>query len=40
MALDVGADLVDPKALREDNDELITERAREVLEIVRATRGE
>ncbi len=39
MALGVGADLVDTKALREDNDALITERARQFLEIVRATRA-
>ncbi len=34
MALGVGADLVDTKALREGRDEVITERAREFLEIV------
>lgn len=39
MALGVGADLVDPKALHEDNDALITQRAREFLEIVHTTRG-
>jgi 2-dehydro-3-deoxyphosphogluconate aldolase/(4S)-4-hydroxy-2-oxoglutarate aldolase len=38
MALGVGADLVDPKALHEGNDELITERARQFLEIVREAR--
>ena len=38
MALGVGADLVDTKALREDRDEVITERAREFLEIVREAR--
>jgi 2-dehydro-3-deoxyphosphogluconate aldolase/(4S)-4-hydroxy-2-oxoglutarate aldolase len=38
MALGVGADLVDPKALREGNNALLTERAREFLEIVRVTR--
>ncbi|HMG72431.1 MAG TPA: bifunctional 4-hydroxy-2-oxoglutarate aldolase/2-dehydro-3-deoxy-phosphogluconate aldolase [Pyrinomonadaceae bacterium] len=38
MALGVGADLVDMKALREGNDQLITERARQFLEIVRAAR--
>jgi 2-dehydro-3-deoxyphosphogluconate aldolase/(4S)-4-hydroxy-2-oxoglutarate aldolase len=39
MALGVGADLVDTKALREGNSELITERARQFLEIVRLTRA-
>jgi len=38
MALGVGADLVDTKALREGNDQLITERARQFLEIVREAR--
>ena len=38
MALGVGADLVDPKALREGNSTLIAERARQFLEIVRLTR--
>lgn len=38
MALGVGADLVDMKALREGNAELLTERARQFLEIVRAAR--
>src|SRR5258708_36205622 len=38
MALGVGADLVDPEALREGNAALITERARQFLEIVRLTR--
>jgi 2-dehydro-3-deoxyphosphogluconate aldolase/(4S)-4-hydroxy-2-oxoglutarate aldolase len=38
MALGVGADLVDAKALREGNDQLITERARQFLEIVREAR--
>jgi 2-dehydro-3-deoxyphosphogluconate aldolase/(4S)-4-hydroxy-2-oxoglutarate aldolase len=38
MALGVGADLVDPKALHEGNEELITERARQFLEIVREAR--
>ena len=38
MALGVGADLVDTKALREGNDQLITERARQFLEIVRDAR--
>jgi len=38
MALGVGADLVDTKALREDRDEVIAERAREFLEIVREAR--
>jgi len=39
MALGVGADLVDPKALHEGNAALLTERAREFLEIVRVTRA-
>jgi 2-dehydro-3-deoxyphosphogluconate aldolase/(4S)-4-hydroxy-2-oxoglutarate aldolase len=39
MALGVGADLVDPKALREGNSTLITERTRQFLEIVRVTRA-
>ena len=39
MALGVGADLVDPKALREGNAALLTERAREFLEIVQVTRA-
>lgn len=39
MALGVGADLIDPQALREDNSTLITERARQFLEIVRVTRN-
>ena len=39
MALGVGADLVDPQALRDGNGNLITERAREFLEIVRVTRA-
>ena len=38
MALGVGADLVDTKALRVGNDQLITERARQYLEIVREAR--
>ena len=38
MALGVGADLVDMKALREGNAELLTDRARQFLEIVRAAR--
>jgi 2-dehydro-3-deoxyphosphogluconate aldolase/(4S)-4-hydroxy-2-oxoglutarate aldolase len=38
MALGVGADLVDPKALSEGNEELITERARQFIEIVREAR--
>lgn len=40
MALGVGADLVDPKALREGNIALITERTRQFLEIVSVTRAE
>lgn len=39
MALGVGADLVDPQALREGNSTLITERARQFLEIVQLTRA-
>jgi 2-dehydro-3-deoxyphosphogluconate aldolase/(4S)-4-hydroxy-2-oxoglutarate aldolase len=39
MALGVGADLVDTKALREGNAELITERARQFIEIVREARA-
>lgn len=38
MALGVGADLVDTKALREGQDQLITDRARQFLEIVREAR--
>ena len=38
MALGVGADLVDMKALRDGNAELITKRARQFLEIVREAR--
>lgn len=38
MALGVGADLVDPQALREGNSSLITERTRQFLEIVKRTR--
>lgn len=39
MALGVGADLVDLAALREGRAELITERARQFLEIVRESRA-
>ena len=39
MALGVGADLVDIGALRDGRDEVITERARQFLEIVRAARA-
>ena len=39
-ALGVGADLVDTKALAEGRGNLITERARQFLEIVRAARAE
>jgi 2-dehydro-3-deoxyphosphogluconate aldolase/(4S)-4-hydroxy-2-oxoglutarate aldolase len=39
MALGVGADLVDPKALRAGNSALITERARQFLEVVQLTRA-
>jgi 2-dehydro-3-deoxyphosphogluconate aldolase/(4S)-4-hydroxy-2-oxoglutarate aldolase len=38
MALGVGADLVDPQALREGNSALITARARQFLAIVQSTR--
>jgi 2-dehydro-3-deoxyphosphogluconate aldolase/(4S)-4-hydroxy-2-oxoglutarate aldolase len=38
MALGVGADLVDMKALRDGNEALITERARQFLEIVSEAR--
>lgn len=38
-ALGVGADLVDVKALREGNANIITERARQYAEIVREARG-
>jgi len=37
-ALGVGADLVDLQALRERNENIVTERARRFVEIVRATR--
>ncbi len=40
FALGVGADLVDLKALREGNAEMLTERAAQYLEIVRAARRE
>jgi 2-dehydro-3-deoxyphosphogluconate aldolase/(4S)-4-hydroxy-2-oxoglutarate aldolase len=39
MALGVGADLVDPQSLREGNSALITERARQFLDIVQVTRN-
>lgn len=39
MALGVGADLVDPKSLREGETSLITERTRQFLEIVQQTRA-
>ena len=39
MALGVGADLVDPQALREGNSALITEHARQFLEIVQMSRA-
>lgn len=39
-ALGVGADLVDLKALREGKDALLTDRARQLVEIVRAARGQ
>jgi 2-dehydro-3-deoxyphosphogluconate aldolase/(4S)-4-hydroxy-2-oxoglutarate aldolase len=38
MALGVGADLVDMNALRDGNDGLLTERARQFIEIVRTAR--
>ena len=38
MALGVGADLVDIRALRDGHDQVITERARQYLEIVRTAR--
>jgi len=38
MALGVGADLIDPQALREGRAEVITERARQFIEIVREAR--
>ena len=38
-ALGIGTDLVDTKAIREGNDKLITERARQFVDIVRAARG-
>jgi 2-dehydro-3-deoxyphosphogluconate aldolase / (4S)-4-hydroxy-2-oxoglutarate aldolase len=40
MALGVGADLIDLQALRDGNEKVITERARQFLEIVRTTRAE
>lgn len=39
-ALGVGADLVDLKAIREGNAALVTERAKQFVEIVREARGE
>ena len=39
-ALGVGTDLVDTKAIIEGNDRLITERARQFVEIVREARGQ
>ena len=39
MALGVGSDLVDTKALAEGNAGVITERARQFVEIVREARG-
>jgi 2-dehydro-3-deoxyphosphogluconate aldolase / (4S)-4-hydroxy-2-oxoglutarate aldolase len=39
MALGVGADLVDPQALREGNSALITEHARQFIEIVQMSRA-
>ncbi len=40
MALGIGADLVNMKALRDGNEELITQRARQFLDIVRQARSE
>lgn len=39
LALGVGADLIDPAALREGREELITERAKQFLKIVGETRS-
>ena len=39
IALGVGADLIDPHALREGREELITERARQFLGIIREARA-
>jgi 2-dehydro-3-deoxyphosphogluconate aldolase/(4S)-4-hydroxy-2-oxoglutarate aldolase len=39
MALGVGADLIDLAALKEDRDDVLTERAREYLAILRETRA-
>ena len=39
VALGVGTDLVDTKALREGNAQLVTERARQFVQIVREARG-
>ncbi|MCA1625639.1 MAG: bifunctional 4-hydroxy-2-oxoglutarate aldolase/2-dehydro-3-deoxy-phosphogluconate aldolase [Acidobacteria bacterium] len=39
-ALGVGADLIDLQALREGNDDILTERARQYLEIVRTARAD
>ncbi len=39
MALGMGADLVDPQALREGNSALIAQRAREFMKIVQLTRA-
>jgi len=38
-ALGVGSDLVDTKALREGRDSLLTERARQFIDIVKQTRS-
>jgi len=38
-ALGVGSDLVDTKALAEGKDKVITERARQFIEIVKSARG-
>jgi 2-dehydro-3-deoxyphosphogluconate aldolase/(4S)-4-hydroxy-2-oxoglutarate aldolase len=39
-ALGVGSDLVDTKALRAGDDKVITERARQFIEIVKSAREE
>jgi 2-dehydro-3-deoxyphosphogluconate aldolase/(4S)-4-hydroxy-2-oxoglutarate aldolase len=39
LALGVGADLVDTKAIREGNSKLVTEKAREYVRIVQEARA-
>jgi 2-dehydro-3-deoxyphosphogluconate aldolase/(4S)-4-hydroxy-2-oxoglutarate aldolase len=39
MALGVGADLADPKAIRDGNARLVTERAREYVRLVQEARA-